>query len=67
VAQAGNPALEAAAAAEAAGLMQAPSVAKLRLWDPLTGHVVPVRDPSCELREVREGLAWHARWAQQTA
>jgi hypothetical protein len=37
--------------------MQAPNVAKLRLWNPLTGHVVPVRDPSCELREVRGCLA----------
>ena len=52
--QAGNPALEAAAAADSAGLMQPPNVARLRLWNPLTGHVVPVRDPSCELREVRD-------------
>jgi hypothetical protein len=52
-AQAGNPALEAAAAAEAAGVTQAPNVARLRLWNPMTGHCVPVRDPACELREVR--------------
>lgn len=51
-AQAGNPALEAAAAAEAAGVMHPPNVARLRLWDPLSGHCVPVRDPACELREV---------------
>lgn len=58
-AAAGNPALEAAAAAAAsgAGLMQPPNVAKLRLWNPMTGHVVPVRDPSCELREVRGACA----------
>lgn len=55
-AQAGNPALEAAAAADAAGVMQAPNVAKLRLWNPMTGHVVPVRDASCELREVRQDV-----------
>jgi hypothetical protein len=35
--------------------MQPPNVAKLRLWNPMTGHVVPVRDPSCELREVSIG------------
>jgi hypothetical protein len=43
--------------------MQSPNVARLRLWNPLTGHVVPVRDPSCELREVRsllECLIWTA-------
>lgn len=51
--QAGNPALEAAAAAQAAGVMQPPNVARLRLWNPLTGQCVPVRDPACELREVR--------------
>ena len=28
-------------------------VSQLRLWNPLTGHCVPVRDPACELREVR--------------
>lgn len=33
--------------------MQPPNVARLQLWNPLTGHCVPVRDPACELREVR--------------
>jgi hypothetical protein len=49
-----NPATAAAAAASAA---QRPfDVSQLRLWNPLSGQCVPVRDPACELREVRGKL-----------
>jgi hypothetical protein len=49
-----NPATAAAAAVSAA---QRPfDVSQLRLWNPLSGHCVPVRDPACELREVSKHL-----------
>jgi hypothetical protein len=55
-----NSAAAAAAAAKSpskAGLAAAATrlfdVMSLRLWNPLTGHCVPVRDASCELRQVR--------------
>ena len=31
---------------------QLKDLSQMRLWNPLTGHCVPVRDPACEMREV---------------
>jgi hypothetical protein len=40
------------AAAAAAAAQRPFDVSQLRLWNPLSGHCVPVRDPACGLREV---------------
>lgn len=64
----------AAGAQAAAVAAQHFDVAALRLWNPLSGLCVPVRDPSCQLREVhartqhtlarcRGGVAGWAGWA----
>lgn len=43
----------AAALAAAAAMAHRPfDVSKLRMWNPLSGQCVPVRDPACEMREV---------------
>lgn len=52
------------AAASAASALPAPlNVSHLRLWDPMTGHCVPVRDPSCELRAVGTVYSASNVWA----
>jgi hypothetical protein len=43
--------------AAASAAQRAFDVSQLRLWNPLSGQCVPVRDPACELREVR-GMLW---------
>ncbi|GBF93799.1 hypothetical protein Rsub_06131 [Raphidocelis subcapitata] len=74
-----QPAAAAAGAEQAAGgAASAPphDARKLRLWNPLTGGCVPVRDPACEMREVGtvydsanvwanvqpSGHPWDMRW-----